>query len=279
MLHLRWILCSLMAAALLLAAGSARGDQAQSQDWNSGDVRFSIDAAYLYGPADGYLQVPSGGEPGTSSKHRPKLNEIGIDDANIADIVGRFGWHNEELYLGAQIIRLSGDDTLDESLTSHAATFPAGSRVSSDVTLDWYRFGYRHRFSFLEDRSLRLYPSIGGAVLNFDYTLDSPGSESAKRSYVKANVQLGLAVEWQPNRGPFSVGVDLLGSPPFSSLPFIGYEDIVAKYRFIDTRHFDGSVFAGVAFEQIDFHDDQTVSNRINVDFGPMIIVGLGMRF
>src|SRR4051812_772820 len=137
MLQVRRNFLSLMAAALLLPITAAQGQQPPAPpDWNSRDVRFSIDAAYLYGPADGYLQVPSGGEPGTSSKHRPKLNEIGIDDANIVDVVGRFGWHDEELYLGAQIIRLSGDDTLDESLTSHAVTFPAGSHVSSDVTLD-----------------------------------------------------------------------------------------------------------------------------------------------
>jgi hypothetical protein len=253
--------------------------QALQKDSSARDVRFSLEASYLYGPVDGYVQVPAGGEPGTSSNHRPKLNEIGINDANVADVVGRFGWHNEELYLGAQFIRLSGDDTLDESLTSHAVTFPAGSHVSSDVQLDWYRFGYRHRFSFFDDRSLRLYPSIGGVILNFDYSLDGPGSLSAKRSYIKANVQLGLSAEWQPGGGPFSIGVDLLGSPPFSSLPFIGYEDVVAKYRLFQTHGVEGTVFVGVAFEQIYFHDDQTVENRINVDFGPMLIAGLSVHF
>ena len=260
--------------AVLPAQEQERSD-ASNRDW-----RFSLQGSYLYGPINGYLQIPSGGEPGTTSRHRPKFSEIGIDDANIADVVGRAAWHNEELYLGAQFIRLSGDDTLDDALTSHAVAFSAGTSVSSDVQLDWYRFGYRHRFAFGDDGSIRLYPSLGGALLDFDYRLDqSAGARSARRSFVKANVQFGLEVDWQPRNGPFTLELDLLGSPYVSSLPFIGYEDLIAKYRLIDTSHVSLEALAGVAFEQIYFKDNQDVPNRVHADLGPMLIVGINLRF
>jgi len=278
MLQVRRILLSLIAPALLLPIASAPGQQPPPQYWNSRDVRFSIDAAYLYGPVDGYLQVPSGGEPGTSSKHRPKLNEIGIDDANIADVVGRFGWHNEELYLGAQIIRLSGNDTLDESLTSHAVTFPAGSHVSSDVTLDWYRFGYRHRFD-VPQFDLTLWPSIGVGVLDFSYHL-SGGGQSASRDYIKPTPLFGLESEWRPGGGPLSFDLKLLGSLPITPpLPEMFIEELTAKYRFIHNRGIDLSAYIGGAFEQIRYEDHQSMPNRIHADFGPMLVVGLEWQF
>ena len=135
---------------------------------------------------------------------------------------------SEQFYLGGQIIRLSGDDTLDESLITHGATFPAGSSVNSDVQLDWYRFGYRHAFELLSDRSTTVSPGVGGTMLDFNYNLDTSGlGPSESRSYVKVTPQMGLNVEWNPNHKlTFSLELDLLGSPVVtSSIPGIFIED------------------------------------------------------
>jgi hypothetical protein len=242
------------------------------------DWRFSLDVSYLYGDVSGYVQTPAGGQAGTTSRHRPRFSEIGIDNASIIDAEARAGWHNEELYLGAQIVRLSGDDTLDTALITHGETFPAGTSVNADVHLDWYRFGYRHRFELLDDRSLTISPGVGGAILNFSYNLDTAGdgAPSTSRSYVKVTPQLALNAEWRPGRGPFSIELDLLGSPLVtSSIPGIFTEELLAKYRIVDNERWQLGAFVGVEFEQIRFHDDQTVPNRIEADFGPMLVVGL----
>jgi hypothetical protein len=261
--------------------GSARAADANADDPNS-SWRVSLDVSYLYGQVSGYVQTPAGGGAGTTSSHRPKLSEIGIDNASIVDAEANLDFHREEFYLGAQIVRLSGDDTLDTTLISHGTTFPAGSGVNSDVQLDWYRFGYRHHFNLLDDRSLTISPGVGGAVLDFSYNLDTPGSggPSASRSYIKVTPQLSLNTEWRPNRGPFSVELDLLGSPVvLSSIPGIFTEELLAKYRIIDRDRFNLAGFVGVEFEQMRFHDDQTVPNRIQADFGPMLVVGLRLAF
>jgi hypothetical protein len=258
------------------------------------EFTLSLAGTFLYGDVRGYVQTPSGGEPGTTSKERPKFSEIGIDTASIGDgqLTAAFGEGlRHEVYLGGQFIRLSGDDTLTSDLVSHGVTFPAGSRVSSDVQLDWYRVGYRYRFELNDVTALcgapsnpalddfSLYPSVGGAFLNFDYRLDGAGGQRAGRSYIKGNVQFGLEFEWRPRRGPFSVTIGGLAAPNFSSLPGIYYEELAAHYRFLDTKAVDATATLGVALEQMDYKDDQQVSNHIHADFGPMLVAGVELKF
>ena len=150
--------------------------------------------------------------------------------------------------------------------------------MSSSVTLNWYRIGYRRKFVLGENRDLELYPSIGAALLTFHYKLDGPGEPSAERKYSKLTPQFGLEVDWRPNHGPWSFELDLLASPPIDSLPVICVEDILVKYRFYDRGHINGSAFVGMAFEQIYYEDNQTLSNRIQAEFGPMLVLGLEVK-
>jgi hypothetical protein len=263
----------LFAITFVAAAPPAAAQDAESP-W-----RFSLEGSYRFGSVDGYVQTPSGGEPGSSSSKRPTLSEIGIDDASIYDAQAVVAFRNEEFFIGGQYIHMSGSDTLDAPLMSQGRTFAAGSAVSSDVDLDWYRFGYRHRFTLDRGGEWTLTPSIGAAVLDFHYRLRGPAA-TADRSYIKLNALLGLDAEWRPGHGRFSINADLFGTPPISPpLPEMFVEEIVATYRVLDRRDTSLAVFGGVAFEQIYYEDNQTLPNRISAEFGPMLVVGVGFRF
>jgi hypothetical protein len=256
---------------------------AGSGDAGNNEWRFSLDASWRYGPTDGYVQIPSGGQPGTTSSHRPRFSEIGISDASIYDVEFDAAWRQEQIYLGGQFIRLSGDDTLDDTLITHSNTFNAGTHVNSNVQLDWYRFGYRHQFALLADRNLTISPGVGGALLDFSYHLDTSGAAgpSASRSFIHATPQLVLNTEWQPSRNlPLSFELNLMGSPwVTSSIPGIFDEELLARYRVIANPRLSLAAYLGVAFEQIRFHDNQPVPNEIHADFGPMLVLGLRLSF
>jgi hypothetical protein len=282
-------------ATLLFRADAARGQVAQQtasakveptapepSELNERNWELSLEGAYLYGPVNGYIQVPSGGEPGTSSKHRPSFDELGFDNVSIYDASTKFAFGEgkaNQLYAGAQIIHLSSKNTLNQDLVSQAISFPSGSPVSSHITLDWYRFGYRRKFVLGERQDFELYPSIGAALLTFHYKLEAPGEPSADRKYSKLTPQVGLEADWRPNRGPLSFEIDLLASPPIDGVPVICVEDALVKYRFYDRVKIVGSGFIGVAFEQIYFEDNQQLSNKINAEFGPMLLLGLEVKF
>src|SRR5437764_11724810 len=135
-------------AIVCCASALAARAQAQRDD----DFHLSFQGSYLYGPADGFIQTPSGGQPGTTSRHRPHFGEIGINDANIGDVQLNLDWPSDRIFVGGQFISLSGNnESLQNTLVSQAETFPAGTGVRSDVRLDWYRVGYRHAFRFGND--------------------------------------------------------------------------------------------------------------------------------
>jgi hypothetical protein len=171
---------------------------AQAVD-NASPWEFSIEGTYSYGSVSGYVQTPSGGEPGTSSSKRPRLSEIGIDNVSLYDARFTAGYQDESIVVDAEFVRMSGSDTLADSLISHSVTFPAGSRVSSDVQMDWYQVMYRHRFSFWRGTNtlpqLELYPAVGIAVFDFSYKLNGAGDLSASRSYIKLAPEICRRVE------------------------------------------------------------------------------------
>ena len=269
---------TLLVAATVLALTATLHAQVQSDSTDSSPWRFALQGEYWYGHISGYTQTPAGGQPGTSSSHRPTFGEMGIHDTSVYDVGFNAAWHNEEVQIAGQFIRPSGSDTLSSDLESHGKFFAAGTQVSSDVQLDWYRLAYRHRFD-IPQWNLTLRPSVGAAFWAFDYHL-SGGGASASRSYIKVAPQAGIDAEWRPGNGPFSIDLNLIGSLPITPpLPQIHVEELTGGYRLVHKGKLDVSARAGVAFEQIRYEDDQTLPNHIKADLGPMIVVGFEVDF
>src|SRR4051794_40893579 len=131
---------ALVALVTLLGSAVAHADDRP--------FHFSLEWQVRYGQLDGYVQIPSGGQPGTTSSHRPTFGELGINNTGVYDFAASFDWGRDGFYVGAEFMRPSGDTTLDDTLVSHGVTFAAGTPVSSKVQLDWYRAGYQHHFDF-----------------------------------------------------------------------------------------------------------------------------------
>jgi hypothetical protein len=237
---------------------------------------------YRYGPVHGFVQTPAGGNPGSTSRNRPRLGEIGIHDASVFDGEASVEWGPHEVFGGAQIVRLSGRDTLRSSLVSHGVSFPAGANVQSDVQLDSYRIGYRYGLvltrSANDTPEVTLTPSAAVGLWQFDYRLRS-GPLDAARSYGKPTVLGGLRAEWRPGGGRFGVEGEMSGSPPVPGMPQLYSEQVLARYRFLERGRLIMDAGLGVAFEQMYFKDNQRVSNHISADFGPQLLVSLRVNF
>jgi hypothetical protein len=245
--------------------------------------QLRFDTMWLYGPVSGHVQTPSGGRPGTSNSDRPTFGEIGINTASIfdAEVMPAMGDHG--LYLGGQWVRLSGERNLEQSLVSQGQTFLLGSRVKSDVDMDWYRVGYRYRIQRGDEAGLELpnteiYSRLGAAILDFRYRLDGPGAADVDREYVKVAPQMGVEMEWHATKN-FSLAGELTSTLPFPSLPWIVTAEVQGKFRFVEKGKLGISGFVGAGYEKISFHDHQDLSNDINADFGPMLLLGVELRF
>jgi len=241
--------------------------------------RFEAGGALLYGPVEGSLQTPRGGELITTSHDRPTLDELGIEHATMADFWMNVRRADDGLYFGGRLIRLDGESTLETDLLSRGETFPAGNPVESDVKLDWYRFGYGRRYLWrCEDRTIEFFPSIGLALLTFEYRLSSPAAEQIDRGYAKGGVQFGLGVT-----APLTDRLSLVGQAflpiALSNAPDILSVQLAARYQFLQSDDLKLSGLLGIGYDRIFYEDNQLVPNEIRVDVGPMLIAGLEALF
>ncbi|MBN1510061.1 MAG: hypothetical protein JW955_24660 [Sedimentisphaerales bacterium] len=243
--------------------------------------RFRVDAgaSFLLGSIDGYLQTPAGGTTGSTSIDRPTLGELGMKSVHAGDFWANLFYGHHGLYAGGRIIHLSGDGTLDEPLVSQSIAFAAGLPVKANIQLDWYRLGYRYRLPLdWGDRTIELYPSIGAALFDFQYTLAGQGIDSVDRSYTTVGAQIGFGLTW-PLTKRWSLCGEVLAPIPISHTPEILSAQLALKYRLLTHKGLSLSGLFGVGYDQIRYEDGQALPNEIEAELGPMGVLGLEIRF
>ncbi len=189
-----------VAVLTFLAAPLAAADEtdATPPDAAPSEVEFSLRGSAFYGPISGSLQVPLGGNPGTTSGKRPTLHELGIDDAAFWDVTARVQWGAVGVFGGYTGLDLSSSGTLSESLVSHGVAFAAGSPFKNSTQLNVGNLGAGWRFDF-DQRRLELdgvaslpishMPQLSGVTGRLAYHL-------FPTSPVHATLFLGCAGRW-----------------------------------------------------------------------------------
>jgi len=247
--------------------------------WARDGFKIEAGGAFLHGSVDGRVQTPAGGNLGSTSPGRPTFDELGIKSVRAADFWMNVSHGRHGLYAGGRIMHLSGSGTLDDSLISQNLLFAAGLPVDAEAMFDWYRVGYRYLIPWdWGDRTIELYPSIGASILDFQYTLSSPGLEGVDRSYTKVGAQVGLGVT-VPLTERLSLTGHVLAPIPFSHAPEILSAQVTMKYRFLERSDVSISGLFGLGYDRISYTDGQTVPNDIEADMGPMGMLGLEIRF
>jgi len=247
-------------------------------------IRLNVDLSgqFMHGDIDGVVQVPKGGRTGTSSPDRPTLDELGFDDVSIVDVSASLQWERHIFDSGGRFVRLDGSATLRTDLITHAVTFPARTLVSADLQFDWYRLGYRYEFLFDPDEHgnrLSFAPGIDVVLFDFDYELRGGGDFHANRDYLKAGVRVGGVGRWLTS-GPISIEGSAFWGLPFDGTAQIFSLELVGKYRLWGGKSAtSGSLYLGVAYDEIEYEDDQGFPNRVDVDMGPLFIAGMKITF
>src|SRR5438045_9224370 len=85
---------------------------------------ISVQRSFSYGFVDGFMQVPAGGKPGSSTPNRPTFHELNIDDGGFYDTRLNLRWRQFEFFGGYQAMDFDSSGTLWRSLVRHSQTFP-----------------------------------------------------------------------------------------------------------------------------------------------------------
>ena len=250
-----------------------------------GPLRFSFTGVYMYGSVKGMAQHPVGGQQHTANLNRPSYSAIGIEEVGIADgeVAIGFGEH-QEVFFGAQYNHMSGNGVLTKSLVSDGVTFPTRTQVHANIRMDWYRLGYRYQFVLNTAQNnvpdLTVTPFLDAFYWDYGYDLDGGRVGSAGRSLTKFGMQIGGTLAWRPYGGPLSIELTAAGFPQISQLANVSQESIILRYQFYRYKHFDFNVLLGVAWQQESLEDSKfPIPNKVEADFGPMLLTGLNFRF
>ena len=243
----------------------------------SRSIEITLQGSVYFGYADGFLQTPLGGQPGTTTPQKPTLHELNIDDAVFYEGRVRLQWKQLGVYGGYQAIGLDGSGTLTQPLISHGVSFAAGQPFHTNNRLDWFDAGAGWNL-FLMDERLEIFPKAEFAVLDFSYKLSTP-SASTSRSYAKGCVRLGAEATYHFNPA-LSFRLDGAASLPLSDTPQIA--TLTGAFYFNLLRHshrLKPALFAGGGMEWIDYEDNQQMPNHIHVNLGPFVTGGLALSF
>jgi len=239
---------------------------------------LAFDASGSYGPIHGYAQVPLGGGPSSTSDKRPKFDELGIDKMTMVNLCLLAGMDSHHLYGSAHLVDLSGKDTLHEELIFRNRRYPAGTRVKSDISLNWYEIGYQYNIHFSKERmNLHIAPTVAYALWDSSVELES-NNEKTRRSYISGTPRLGLDFEWFPAKR-FSISGKAIGSIPFKYTPHIYTVVLAGKYNLMEINRLKISLFVGVEYNLIDFKDNQSTPNHVKASMGPLGLIGAEIKF
>lgn len=224
------------------------------------------------GELTGHLQTPVGGNPGTTSSHRPTVSEIGLDGPRwMPTIDARLDIEaGHELHVNYVHIDRSGDERLDELLVSNGFAFPGGSNVDSTFGLDTFRFGYRPRFCCNHLLGGRLVPEIGVGVTALEYGLSSFAADAQfNRSYHVGFPYVGVLLE-QPLTERCRLELDVAGSGGINRIAFVDGE-LRAAYRLTSRRGWNAWAVVGWRGMWFRRHDGQAgEQNDPNVRLGAL---------
>ncbi len=252
--------------------------QARSElDWGG-----EFDLAILYGDIRGSLQTPRGGLPGTTSGHRPTLDEIGVETLTSGKLKLKFDVENIIFNIGARFQRMNGSETITQSLTTQNSLYPQGTNVRSDLRFDWYRFGFGYRFNFRQDQARHRFsiePGVEGVLIDFHYKMKANGIIPNNRDYTHMGMRIGCLFVWEPTD---KIKVELNGrwGAPFENSAVISSWEVLGIFRVLgEPEELNLSLVLGLGEDEIHFKDEQVIPNNLRLDVGPHVQFGLRFSF
>jgi hypothetical protein len=120
----------------------------------------------------GNMTITAGGRPGSGGRV-DFSRDLDLGTANAFEGGLSLLLESHELGVRYDPSSFHGDATLDRTIVYHGATYPAGERVSSDVSLDFVIPEYSYRFWNLDGADLRA--GIRGYIWTFGSELKGSG--------------------------------------------------------------------------------------------------------
>jgi len=132
-----------------------------------------LDVSGSYGPLKGFIQIPKGGQHGSTDYHRPNFDEIGMDTNSFFNTELNVTYGEWTYYGGISGSNLTGNTTLKEDLVTHGITLKKGTEYEMDTPLRFFSLGVKKKYIINDKFSVS--PLFGFEMETISYTWSAKG--------------------------------------------------------------------------------------------------------
>lgn len=242
---------------------------------------YKVNAGYNFSKISGFVQIPKGGQFGTTSNRRPTFSEMGITKLSSPQIEFQADWENFSTYARFNYINFKGSATLKEDLITHSKTIEKGSQFKTEHTYKNYVAGLK--YNLYANEYVSVHPLVEYSLYDFSYnynaTTPSNKEISSERTFHWPQVNLGLEMI-TPITEKYSITTTFKYSvAPKKVREYVSLA-VLNKYTVFENNNQKLNLFLGVGASKLEFRDTQRDrQNYIVHRVRPNITAGLEFEF
>lgn len=241
----------------------------------------SIKYLHNYANINGFVQIPKGGQFGSTTTRKPEFNELGIDNINFPKIEINMKWNNLFLYSGVNYNTFKGSSTLEYDLISHDRYLKKGSKIKTEHQYISYDLGFGYSKAFYENITLSPFLQITATQFNYQYDskyLDE-NTISSGRKFGLGSIHTGLKSTYKFN-DKYKIDLNFKYAIPFDSVRKWGSLEILNTYNVYEKNNHKLNVLFGIGFEYFEYRDTQKdMQNFMKHKLEPIYKLGLEYSF
>lgn len=238
---------------------------------------YSVKYFHNFGNIDGFVQIPKGGQFGTTSERRPEFEELGIDNISYPELLLTAKWDKFSMYYNLSHKVFVGNSTLKKDLITHNTQLYAGEKIHTKHKYIFHRFGFG--YDFIPVENLTLTPKFEMSLFDFSYQFSTDAEKASRRRFRAGTVRVGGAAKYDFNKD-FSLTFDLMTHIPHDSIKSSLETSLIASYNVYRQGNTEVNVLAGIGYDMFKYRDTQKdMQNFMYSKTKPVYKIGLELKF
>lgn len=233
---------------------------------------------------NGYVQIPKGGQKGTTSEERPTFKELNISRVYYPELAFTAKWDKFSMTLDGKYESFKGSsNALSKDLVTHDIFVPEGSSIRTKHKYAYY--GLKFNYDYEITPKLTLTPMVGISLFDFSYQFsanDKSGNAIAKndrRSFHSTMTTIGMKADYALNEKT-KVILTMNSKLPFGNIKKYFDSSLLLSYNLYKSEDKELNVLGGVGYESLELKDSQKdMQNHMKHSMAPTYRVGLEYKF
>ncbi|AYZ73147.1 hypothetical protein EGX98_03240 [Fusobacterium necrophorum] len=252
---------------------------------------FSFEAPKTYeiqvlssaGKMDGFVQIPKGGQYGTTSKERPTFEELGVNYVYYPEITFTTKWDKFSMSLHGKYETFKGKAHVKEDLISHNVFIPKDSSLRTKHKYAYY--GWNLHYDVITTEKWKLTPAFGINVFDFSYEFSAVNKEGDAiankdtRKFHAGIPTIGFKTNYQLMEKT-KIIFSFMSNIPMKSVKQYLDMSLLVSYNLYQNNERELNLIGGIGYEKWKFRDSQKeMQNYMKHSIAPIYKVGLEYKF